>query len=622
MKHLMRISIILSTLVGCGVTHATIPFYSIRSQAIAPARNLAGWTNYLYDPYADDYHGIFGAAFEYTRTFRHRNIERCLFGLDLIGPHDCQYIKISGSQVANRDNRAWLADYFCLPTDFESEISFSPRIDNFITDLEAHINFDKYTCAKGLYIEFHAPIVHTRWKLGKKENVVKSGVNNHNAGYFTPVSIRRTNLLDDFCAYIEGKETPLLGGDDLIQTSTFLPLCCSKFIDSCTKTKLAAVELIVGYNAILEDNYHVGFNLRALAPTGNRPHATYLFEPIVGNGHHWEFGGGVSAHYQICQSDDEETHFGIYFEADATHLFKTRQKRSFDLTNGSNSRYMLAQKLGTPVGEFLWSNPLDALSGGLNGSTQPSAEFKGIFQPVANLTCCDVKVDISVQAEIVALFNYTSGNFSWDMGYQFWGRSCDNIDLDCECCPLSFAPNTWALKGDAYVYGFSESNYPFAMPYSIESGDPITLSGTQSKATLHNGTNAAFTSNNENLRNFGVDNAEFGRIVESNANNGLNIIYTSGGGADAQTKTSNEPIFLSKSDIDVESARTKGISHTLFTHVSYTWRTIQNWTPYLGVGAKAEIAQHNDNECKPCTGCGNCTPSEWGIWVKAGVTFH
>ena len=84
----------------------------------------------------------------------------------------------------------------------------------------------------------------------------------------------------------------------------------------------------------------------------------------------------------------------------------------------------------------------------------PTAQFANVFTPVANLTTIPVDVSYAVQGEVILKFAYTHCNFQWDLGYDFWGRSCAKICKRCDCCDNGFQDNVWGLKGDAFVFGF------------------------------------------------------------------------------------------------------------------------------------------------------------------------
>src|SRR3990172_2734853 len=82
------------------------------------------------------------------------------------------------------------------------------------------------------------------------------------------------------------------------------------------------------------------------------------------------------------------------------------------------------------------------------------------------------------------MFNYQRDNFGFDFGYNFLGRSCENIKcpLICNPCDESLCAlngkDKWVLKGDARMFGYI-STTNVATP----------LSSSQSKADIHGGTN-------------------------------------------------------------------------------------------------------------------------------------
>ena len=438
-----------------------------------------------------------------------------------------------------------------------------------------------------------------------------------------------------------------------------------------TKTRLSDLHVAIGYDFLQDYDHHLGIEVRFAAPTGNRPEGSYLFEPIVGNGHHWEIGGGLNGHVMLWERDDQESHFSLWFQANITHLIKTRQRRFFDLINGSNSRYMLAAKMGTPVTNLFASTDPNAAN---PNPSMPSAQFARVFRPVANLTCCDVDVSIGVQGDASAMFNYTYKGYSWDIGYNFWGRTCEKIKVNCDCpCPLEREERTWVLKGDAHVIGFTPNNATEegggATNNPGANNSPIALSASNSKATLHAGSNVPIgrncNSGRSNLadtpnftapdtrRNQNIDNPQFafhntGEDDDIHFRRNENISNNNGNN---QTNTSNNPIFLSINDVDFCAAETKGCSHKIFTHLSYTWTDLERWEPHLGFGAKVEFSRSKkccpETNCKPaptfsdrnpcsfgsecgscsdacelpCYECLKCNFTEWGIWLKGGVSF-
>ena len=573
--------------------------FNTRSISRNAARDLVGWTNYINkDSSAEVVYGALSLTPEYNHTFHGHTITRTLFGDNLIGKDCAQHLKISGSQVVDRQPQDLLADYFYLPTDFESTVYFRPVIDNVILDFGFYLGLDAW--AKGVYFVLHAPFAHTRWDLNIEENISNSGINDSMPGYFTPNGLMRNQLLDSFTGFVNGltiENTENIAFEAL----NFAQMSTQRLV----RSRMAEIRTAVGWNFFAQPTYHVGVNGQIAWPTGLRPDAEYLFEPLVGNGHFWELGFGLNGHYDFWRSQDELSHCSFYIDCNVTHLFRTRQARTFDLTRaGTLSRYMLAMEMTSPAVN---------LQG--NVGNIPSTQFNNDFLPVANITTLDVEVSIAIQADIVLLFNATHANWSFDFGYNYWGRSPDNITLRQN---ESFEEKIFALKGDAHIFGY--------LPNSTTS---VALSATQDNATIHAGKNLPATGTTDQAI---IDtaaknpNIDFPEAAHTNPVVGApeNLVYAPGI-ADAPINfinTSVPPIFITRNDLDFNGAETSGSSNKLFYHLSYTWNDTTQWQPYLGFGGEVEWAHGTKRNCKPCdTHNPQSCASQWGLWVKTGATY-
>lgn len=594
--------IVVIALINCATFYtlhsAITPYFSIRSQGLNTPRHMSGIVQQLFVPHDEPIAGTFSAALAYSRSFDHENITECLFGTSC-----CPTITISGSQVADRQATDWLADYFYLPTDFKSAVSFKPRIDNLLLDLNFYIDLNEW--ANGLYVAAYAPIVHSRWNLNMCETIDMKGTNSHAPGYFTPDTLQRNDLLNNFSEYaagcITGPIEQTVGGTYSV---TFARLNKARMSSSSLhQTRAADLRIAIGYDAIYNDHFLFGFQGLVSAPTGNRPKGKYLFEPIIGNGHHWELGGALQANGIAWRSNDEEKQLILTANLSLMHLFASRQKRTFDLKGKAFSRYMLIERLGTPIQNNLKGN-----------GTTPSAQFNNEFVPLANLSTLSVDVSATIQTEFTAMLTFASRTCSFDCGYNFWARSCENIHLRGI---TPFENNTkWALKGDAHVFGF-DRGAAGAGPLV----GAVALSATEQNATIETGTN--FTSDAtvaQAILNPHIDNPQ---DATGDASGGASNDPLSAEPDDASIsiKTSVNPEFISACDIDVCEHRTKGLSSSVFAHVNYTWADQDRWIPYLGIGAQAEFA-HNDNVCdEACGSCFACALSQWEVWLKGGITF-
>ena len=267
MKHLKKVA--LAALAFTVSLHAIAPFIQPRSQSEDSARELVGWTRYINIYDNECLYGSWAFTLEYTKTIRPDDISFNLFGNDIIEDVN-PFIKISGSQVGDRNSRDWLADYFGLPTDFESKITFNPRVDNIIFDINFYIGLDQWQ--DGLYFRIHAPIVNSRWDLNFNEEIINSGSNGYDAGYFAPTAITRGQLLNNFTEFANGK-APNLGNSIF-----FNPLEKAKMSSRrLSLTRLSDIQAAFGWNFLQSDDHHFGLNIRTAAPTGNRPEGNLSF---------------------------------------------------------------------------------------------------------------------------------------------------------------------------------------------------------------------------------------------------------------------------------------------------------------------------------------------------------
>jgi hypothetical protein len=629
-----------------------LSFIQFRSQGRDLARKLYGTTSYaVYQDDMDATYGTFNATVQYDQSFRNSRIADCLFGDSLIDSvpvttnrcdDDCdnnsRTLIISGLNNATRASTEWMAENFLLPRDFKSAITFSPKVKDVVVDFNLFVGLDRWV--KGLYFRLYGPVVWNKTNLHAQEDILNQGTlagGSYSEGYFDPnTAVANTSLFQSALSFFGGCQLPAYPGQEV----TVAPLKFAKFSDchlpvttvnkcdddcdngtSHHKTGFAELRGEFGWNYMTE-KYRLMLNIQAAAPTGTRPNAEFLFPAQVGNGKHWELGGGFGGSWKMWGSEDGEKSFNFIVEADITHLFKAKQKMTFDLKCKPNSRYMLAEQL---IAVTALDAQLIPNTPQFNAQGLPQT---GNYAPVANFSTRDVKVGFGVQGDVVAMFNYTCRGFSWDLGYNFWGMSSseiklsDNCDNDSDSCNdiIEPFPTNWALKGDASIAGYSADG---ALIYG--------LGATESAATIFNGTNSGFA--DPALSNPGVNNAAL-----ANGNDGANVaipLFIFGGTVAApetvRINTSVNPVFISIDDLDVEGAEQRGISNKVFTHFSYTWTDCDKWVPYVGAGFSAEFGSHSggDNDCStttvtcdPCPSSVSCALSKWAVEIKGGVSFH
>lgn len=583
-----------------------LPYLSFRSASVNAARELVGWQTEINKANMDTCYGVFSITPEYLRSFQGSHIAQSLFCGSLF-ERTCSRpnlaFKIQGSQVRNRDNQAWLADYFYLPTDFSSIINIDPKIDTFLVDFNIYVGFD--TWAPGLFFRTHAPMVNSRWDLRFCESNITPGTNGYAPGYFndmyttnttskTIVGIPRDELLASFEDFVFAQDSITDS-----QTITYEPLRNARMSTfRLTKSRLAEIQLACGYNFLLNPDYHLGLELRGSIPTGNRPHGEFLFEAIVGNGHHAELGLGLTSHYTFWNDECQQRSLALYCDANITHLFKSCQRRTFDLRNKPLSRYMLAMDMRPPTENLIAT---------INGADiVPTRQLKNRFTPVANITTIPVEVSYRIQADIALKLAFITENVQWDIGYDFWYRSIENICKKSDKCCLNKMSKSWALKGDSFVFGFPEIT-----PTNISTfGVPLAVS--ESKATIFNGTNSYWPIGTSN-QNPGIDTPmglasnTINQHLVTTQQLTLPVTWN-------QVNISANPLVIQEEDLDINGARAKGLSNKIFTHINYTFNCCKPWKPYLGIGGEVEFGYSEP-------GCCWDSLSQWGLWIKGGLIF-
>lgn len=538
--------------------------FGIRSQGLDSVLELTGWQQNIYKYDQESNYGTIAVAAKYTRSIRPGQISDFLFGTD--------QLHFSGSR-AEREPGDILADYFGLSPNFSSTVNFSPHISNTIIDFNWFQAFDAYL--PGLFIMVHMPVVQTKWNLYFCEVGINPGTDFYPAGYMSNANIPVSSLPQSVEQAMRG--STVFGDMDQ-------PLKYGKIFGRQTRTRIAELQATLGWN-YNQPWYHAGISLRVGAPTGNATNAEFIFEDIVGNRHHWDFGVGLSGHVNVWEDKEEGRRIALYADAHISHLFTSQQKRSFDFTeNGNGSRYILMEQIESPS------------QGLLVAGSVPEDQYIGNLVPAINYTTFDTQISIGVQADILFKVAYQRDGFEIDLGYNFWANSKEKLH-----CRERFVENRFALKGDAQVYGFTNDDLPLA------------LNATQSGATILAGQGDG----NGDFRNLNADNPAVASSDDPLLNpvTQLNIADAAALGiAQASVNGSNLPILLTDNDINDDSGiLPRAMSHKIFGYMGYLWDNRDDFDPYLGVGLSGEFANTNP--------CSNAMCSQWAIWVKGGIAY-
>lgn len=578
-----RANILLLLLFSCCTLHpfGNYSFMTYRSQGQNLARNVAGWQSLRTDIFNGDARGNVSVAVEYDQSFHAGAINKYFFG------GDC--LTFSGSLVPYRNQCDILADYFGLPTDFQSTVSFNPRIHNVTTDLDFYWNLD--CLIEGFNLHVNIPIAYTHWDLNPCERVIDPGVRDYPAGYMSNALMPRSELNNGAL-------------DVLSHCKTFgdlgLPLQYGR-LDTCAQhtTKVADILVSLGYTFIRHRAGLVGINLQTVVPTGTISHARTLFEPQIGNGRHWALGGGLTARYDLVDNEERNLKLSACLDVSIQHLFKSTQKRSYDLiNNGTGSRYMLLENMDGAI-----TNAVGFSNGAPFAPPLVTHQYISQLVYAIDATTLNSSIKINVQADLVAKFTLDYRNWNFDLGYNFWGRSHESL-----VCREAFIHQYYGIKGDAQIYGFINPGFG---PEFVT----LPINATQSNATLHAGQGDGNT--NHNFINSNADNPAllwdvgFVPIIQTTTESvSANTNVTSL----EQINGSNQAIVLTDADINNCSGLSpRAYTNKVFGSAAYTWFDCNHVTPYVSLGAEGEFAGSEDGV--------KTAISQWGVWIKGGFNY-
>jgi hypothetical protein len=322
-----------------------------------------------------------------------------------------------GSQAVQNNEADLIANYFGVQTVDPTKDTPGPNQFNTTNGLfQSCISFNPHQSVVGcglyylqrlsscqehaVFISINMPIVHVRNFIGFQEVITNPG------GYAPTSSSTGIEILPGYV----GSMTAALQGDTVFGTQRFL---FGKIpYDSCrpmTMTRIADLDLRLGYNLMHSDTAHFDGTLGLIVPTGNKPTAEFIFEPVVGNNKHFGLGLGSNFSFQLYECSTRDITVSLQGATENRFLFSNIQPRSYDLLDKQWSRYM-------------WLYP--------NAQAVPIA---GIV-PGINLLTSNLRVHPHFNFTFnTALFLSTS-TMSLELGYNRYARQAETVEL-CGCCP-------------------------------------------------------------------------------------------------------------------------------------------------------------------------------------------
>lgn len=346
------------------------------------AQESAGLGELMTWGYDECSNGLTWVTAEYAKSFDRSGVGKYIFfnGTDVMftGTAGGPGVDVFGENFLVNDN-------------FSGAIRAHPRVKSGLVEINFFWDFDIFD--QGFYFIAHVPYVYTQWAVNFEEQIITAGtiITANILGNPTATAAPFNSMIEAW----NGQETFF----DVTQ-----PLQFARVNGKQQKSLLADPELALGYIILNDDENFFSVNVRGIIPTGNRPQALYLFEPIVGNTHCGELGAGILANFMLWQGSCNDA-LTIFINANIYTMFKTRQMRTFDLTvNGIGSRYLLFKKF-------------------VNGV------YAGEIVRGPNILTLPIYAKNNVHADSLFMLEYLRAGFVFDIGYNLWGRTRDHIEI-------------------------------------------------------------------------------------------------------------------------------------------------------------------------------------------------
>jgi hypothetical protein len=216
-----------------------------------------------------------------------------------------------GSDAFKNNTHDIIANNFFINTlnhDFQSIISISPEQEYAGGGFNYHQVFTDDE-DKGYWFDVTVPVVQVKQRMNLCETIINQGQPLNGS----PRSMVQAFVNPDF---------------------KFGKICPGEL----KQTAVSDIEIRIGRDGARGNHCHYTGFIGIVVPTGNKPTAQWMFEPIVGRAGHFGIEWGSYAGYEFYHSED----FSIQANCDInnTWLFAADEVRSFDLVDKQWSRYI------------------------------------------------------------------------------------------------------------------------------------------------------------------------------------------------------------------------------------------------------------------------------------------
>ena len=330
-------------------------------------------------------------------------------------------------------------------------------------------------------------------------------------------------------------------------------------------TRLADIELSLGYQWHCGDCAATNWYVGVVIPTGNKAKAEFIAPAVVGNGQHAGIMMGSQTDLMLSDGEDYATWYRC--DINSRYLFRNTQKASFDLLGNEWSRYMMvwANKAAYTAAVAAANTITTGVSVGASGlATQSRGAAQRAYTPGINVFTTDFYVKPQFQGRINQAVSFQGEKFRAELGWTAFARQKDCVELACE---WNDAP---AFADASYVGGV----------------------GLNNNRTIYNDAQTASANVVDNLMR-----------TSTVAPAGLVTLTTN-----TLSDTNYADFAISSDEINYDSVATPGaITHTPYLSLGYAFES--DWKPVVAIGASYEFTSSNR------------ALNQWLVWGKFEIGF-
>lgn len=189
------------------------------------------------------------------------------------------------------------------------------------------------------------------------------------------------------------------------------------------ETGVPDIDIALGYKFLNKDQSYLSLALGVTVPTGNDADGVYIFEPMLGNGQHWGFGGNLDGRLTM---GDEDSNISLHLNVEYRYLFSHCEYRTIGIKNPSSVDGGSIRRWGQYdlIGQF-------------------DSDAGTALIPAANRTTVYVEATPRSQFDGIIGITYNTGGFSADLGYNLYARDAEKLFLKSQSIlNMLLYPNT------------------------------------------------------------------------------------------------------------------------------------------------------------------------------------